>query len=60
MTKLVIKMTKFHGHMYKIESKAEIDIEADNEQEAQQKALAKTDELEFGKSDTKYVAFDII
>jgi hypothetical protein len=46
--------------MYKIESKAEIDIEADNEQEARQKALAKTDELEFGKSDTKYVAFDII
>jgi len=50
----------YHVHIYKVLSKAELDVEADSSQDARGRALKKKDRLEFGKSDCKYLALDFL
>ena len=52
---------KYHIHVYKVSSKAEIDIKAVVASKAMKKALAALKKVEkldsiFGKSDCKYIA----
>lgn len=48
----------YHIHIYKILSKAELNIRADSPQDARRRALEKRDKLKFGKSDCRYLALD--
>lgn len=49
---------KYHVHIYKVVEKAEINVEAKDEVEAQEKALAEKDKLKFSVSDCNYIAME--
>lgn len=51
-------MKKYHIHVYKIVSMAEVDIEATNKIEAKEKALSFKNELKYGESDCSFIAVD--
>jgi len=48
----------YHIHILKIESEAEIDMEADSSEEARDKALEMTSEMEFGQPSCNYLALE--
>lgn len=53
--KLFGKMN-WHVHLYKVIGKAELNIEADTEKEALEKALKRKDEVKYGKADFSVLA----
>ena len=50
----------YHIHIYKVLSKAEINIKAISPLVARRKALEKRGKLKFGKSDCGYLALDFL
>ena len=51
---------KYHIHIYKIVSKAETNVNADNPTGAKIKALKRRKRLKYKKSDCDYIALDFI